>query len=266
MYLLNLATCMSEGTEPFCLDLAQYLEKTLAISANCVVGIPWQERERLFDQGAIQVLWLCGLPYVRKARSNDFAIELLAVPVPLGSRYRGEPIYFSDVVVRRDSGFRVFNDLRGSSWAYNEPLSHSGFNVVRAYLAGFGHSQGFFREVVESGSHIASIEMILNGRMEASAIDTTVLDWVIDQRPEVGAQIRVIETLGPSPIPAWVASTRLPTHIRSALRRTFLGMHEDSEGRAVLARGRIMRFVSAHDTDYDPIRRMADVAANVSLL
>jgi phosphonate transport system substrate-binding protein len=124
-----------------------------------------------------------------KARLNDFAIELLAVPVPLGSRYRGEPIYFSGVVVRRDSGFRVFNDLRGSSWAYNEPLSHSGFNVVRAYLAGFGHSQGFFREVVESGSHIASIEMILNGRVEASAIDTTVLDWVIDQRPEVGAKI-----------------------------------------------------------------------------
>ena len=103
-------------------------------------------------------------------------------------------------MVRRDSGFRVFDDLRGSSWAYNEPLSHSGFNVVRAYLAGFGHSQGFFREVVESGSHIGSIEMILNGRMEASAIDTTVLDWVIDQRPEVGAQIRVIETIGPSPI------------------------------------------------------------------
>jgi phosphonate transport system substrate-binding protein len=266
MYSLNLATCMSEGTEPFCQGLAQYLEKKLAISTHCVAGIPWQDRERLFDQGAIQVLWLCGLPYVRKVRLNDFAIELLAVPVPLGSRYRGEPIYFSGVVVRRDSGFRVFDGVRGSSWAYNEPLSHSGFNVVRAYLAGFGHSQGFFREVVESGSHIASIEMILNGRVEASAIDTTVLDSVIDQRPEVGAQIRVIETIGPSPIPPWVASTRLPMPIRSALRRTFLAMHEDSEGRVVLARGRIMRFVSAHDTDYDPIRRMADVAANVSLL
>jgi hypothetical protein len=49
---------MSEGTEPFCQGLAQYLEKKLAISTNCVAGIPWQDRERLFDQGAIQVLWL----------------------------------------------------------------------------------------------------------------------------------------------------------------------------------------------------------------
>jgi phosphonate transport system substrate-binding protein len=106
--------------------------------------------------------------------------------------------------------------------------------------------------------------MILDDQVEASAIDTTVLDWLIDQRPEVGAQIRVIGTIGPSPIPPWVASTRLPMHIRSALRRTFLGMHEDNEGRAVLAQGRIMRFVAAHDIDYDPIRRMADAAATVS--
>jgi phosphonate transport system substrate-binding protein len=266
MYLLNLATCMAETTEPFCRGLAKYLEKKLAIPTNCVAHIPWQERERLFDQGAIQVLWLCGLPYVRKAQLNDFAIELLAVPIPLGSRYRAEPIYFSDVVVKRDSRFRVFHDLRGSSWAYNEPFSHSGFNVVRAYLAGFGHRCGFFREVVESGSHTASIGMILNAHVEAAAIDTTVLDWVIEERPEVAAQIRVIESIGPSPIPPWVVSTRLPEHVRSALRRTFLGMHEDRHGRAILDRGRIMRFVAAHDTDYDPIRRMADAAATVSLL
>ena len=80
-------------------------------------------------EAQIQVLWLCGLPYVRKAQFKDFAIELLAVPIPLGSRYRAEPIYFSDVVVKRESRFRSFYDLRGSSWAYNEPMSHSGFNV-----------------------------------------------------------------------------------------------------------------------------------------
>jgi phosphonate transport system substrate-binding protein len=201
MYLLNLATCMAESTESFCHDLAQYLEIRLGIPTQCVAGIPWQERERLFDQGAIQVLWLCGLPYVHKAQFKDLAIELLAVPIPLGSRYRAEPIYFSDVVVKRESRFRAFHDLHGSSWAYNEPMSHSGFNVVRAYLAGFGYNQGFFREIVESGSHTASLEMILDDEVEASAIDTTVLDGVIDQRPEVGAQIRVIETIGPSPIP-----------------------------------------------------------------
>ena len=127
-------------------------------------------------------------------------------------------------------------------------------------------SQGFFRDVVESGSHTASIEMILNSQVDASAIDTTVLDWVLSKRPEVAARIRVIETIGPSPIPPWVISTRLPREVRLALRRTLLNMHEDVEGRSILTDGRIMRFMAAHDDDYDPIRRMAAVATTVSLV
>ena len=102
--------------------------------------------------------------------------------------------------------------------------------------------------------------------MDGSAIDTTVLDWVLSKQPEVGARIRVIETIGPSPIPPWVVSTRLPEEVRSALRTTLLNMHEDTEGRSILTGGRIMRFTAAHDDDYDPIRRMAAVATTVSLV
>jgi len=108
--------------------------------------------------------------------------------------------------------------------------------------------------------------MILNSQVDASAIDTTVLDWVLSKRPEVAARIRVIETIGPSPIPPWVISTRLPREVRLALRRTLLNMHEDVEGRSILTDGRIMRFMAAHDDDYDPIRRMAAVATTVSLV
>lgn len=256
---------MGESTEPFCQGLAQYLEKKLAIPTNCVAGIPWQERERLFDQGAIQVLWLCGWPYVQKARLNDFVIELLSLPIPLGSRYRAEPIYFSDVIVKCDSRFRVFHDLLGFSWPYNEPLSHSGFNVVRAYLTDFGQSQEFFRAVVESRSHVASIEMILNAQVEASP--SIPQCWIGSLTSGLKFALKSVSSKQlVQAIPSWMASTQLPGHVRSAIRRTFLGVHEDSAGRAILARGRIMRFVAAHDTDYDPIRRMADVAATVSLL
>jgi hypothetical protein len=31
-----------------------------SVSIEYVSGIPWQERERLFDAGEIQILWLCG--------------------------------------------------------------------------------------------------------------------------------------------------------------------------------------------------------------
>ena len=53
---------------------------------------------------------------------------------------------FTNLVVNRDSRLD-FNDLRGSSWANDDPHFQSGFNVVRRYLAGLVKSR-FFEEVV----------------------------------------------------------------------------------------------------------------------
>jgi phosphonate transport system substrate-binding protein len=265
MELLKLASCMAENTEPFCHALTFYIHHRLGVRAEYVDGIPRQERERLFDEHQIQILWLCGLPYVYKADLSAARIELLAAPVPSGSRYQGRPVYFSDIIVRSDSRFKIFADLRGSVWSYNELRSHSGFNVVRAYLARFGETSGFFRTAIESGTQITSVQWVIAGRVEAAAIDSTVLDWMISERPEIREQIRIIETIGPSPIPPWVISTQVPLRIRDALRQLLLTMNTDRLGRRLLARGRIARFVQSHDSDYDPIRAMAWAAEQVSL-
>ena len=47
---------MAENSENFCQEVASYIEDSLGIRAEYVTGIPWQERERLFDRGAIQIL------------------------------------------------------------------------------------------------------------------------------------------------------------------------------------------------------------------
>ena len=255
---------MAENSDLFCRAVALYIQQELGIRIEYVTDIAWQEREQLFDQGKIQILWLCGLPYVHKADSGADLVELLAVPVPEGTRYAGLPIYFSDVVVRRDSRFEAFGDLRGSVWAYNEPRSHSGFNVVRAHLATRAEADGFFSAVVESGAHTTSVRWVLNGLVDGSAIDSTVLEWLITERPELKRQIRVLASLGPSPIPPWVISARVPEDLRARLRDILLDMERHNHGRSVLAQGRIARFVSARDSDYDPIRQMARTADQVS--
>jgi len=255
---------MAENTEIFCQALAVYLQRQLGIRTQYVGGIPWQERERLFDQGKIQLLWLCGLPYVDRADAPDSRMELLAVPVPQGPRYYRQPIYFSDIVVRRRSRFETFDDLRGAAWAYNEPRSHSGFNIVRAYLGGKGETDGFFREGVESGAHSASLELVLNGGVEVAAIDSTALEWFTARQPNLMDKIRVLATLGPSPIPPWVILKSVPENLRTVLRALLLRMNKEACGRAVLALGSLECLVSARDSDYDPIRRMAETAERVS--
>jgi phosphonate transport system substrate-binding protein len=166
---------MAENTEFFCRGLAAYLQATLGIPTDYVSDIPWQERERGFDVGTIHILWLCGLPYVHKANLFEGDLELLAFPVPSGSRYCRKPVYFSDVIVRTESCFRRFEELQGAVWAYNERRSHSGYNIVRAYLSGLGETRGFFSKVVESGAHTLSLKMILNSQVDGAP--STVRSW-----------------------------------------------------------------------------------------
>lgn len=256
---------MAENSEGFCRAVASFIENRIRIPTQYVTGIPWQERESLFDGGEIHILWLCGLPYVEKADMAQNKLELLAVPTPCGERYQDRPVYFSDVVVRRDRPFQTFFDLRGASWAYNEPRSHSGFNAVRAYLAGFGERDNCFGAVVESGAHHASLEMVLSGQIDGAAIDSTVLEWLVTERAGLAEEIRVIDTIGPSPMPPWVISRQVPAKLRDDIRTLLLGMHTEPFGRVMLARARLDRFVEAADRDYDPMRVMARKAEQVSL-
>lgn len=256
---------MAENTEALCGAVAEILEFELGIPAEYVSGIPWQERERLFDLGEIQILWLCGLPYVDKADLADSGMELLAVPVPSGPRYHGRPVYYSDVVVRRKSTFESFIDLRGAAFAFNEPRSHSGFNVMRAYLAEIGQRDGYFGSAVESGTHARSVELILSGSIDSAAIDSTVLEWLQDRRADLADELRVVEILGPSPIPPWVVSKKLAAPLRRQIRQIFLHLHSNIPGHAALAHAQLAKFIPAEDRDYDPIRRMARQAERVLL-
>lgn len=256
---------MADHTLPVMAEIATYAARRLGLSTEFIDQIPWQQREERFDQGEIQVCWICGLPYVQKADQPDPAIELLAAPVMRGDRYQNRPIYFSDVVVRRDSPFQQFMDLRGSRWAYNEPRSHSGYILTRYHLAMLEEIHGFFGSVVESGAHQTSLQQVLSGEVDGSAIDSTVLEHALREDPSLHRQIRIIDTLGPSPSPPWLVSTTVSAALRTRLRSLLVQMADDPEGEAILARGGLARFVLVGDRDYDPIRHMQQIAAAVSL-
>lgn len=257
---LLISSCMAPNMDSLCDELAGYLTKHLSIPVVSKTEVPWQERERLWDAGNIHLCWICGLPYVWKADACPGKMEPLVAPVMAGSRYQNRPIYFSDVVVRQDSPYQGLTDLQGAAWAYNEPGSHSGYGVVRYTLALRGETMAFFGRVIESGAHQASLAMILNGEVDGSAIDSTVLELEIAHHPEIGGQIRIIDTFGPSPIPPWVVSMDLPLETRQSIRQLLTQTDTDPEGRAILEKFRIARFDAVRDSDYEPIRAMARIA------
>ena len=265
MTSLKITSIQSEIADYSCKLISGYLSEQMNIPIKFVDNLPWQNREEQFDRGEIHVCWMCSLPYIWKADRASPGIELLAAPVMKPARYQDQPVYFSDIVVQRESKFRRFGDLRGASWAYNEPHSHSGYNITRYRLAKMGIENGYFGEVIVSGSHIRSLDLILEGTVDASAIDSTVLDLLLTEKPGIGEQIRVIDTWGPSPIPPWVISKKLDADLRKSMRKLLLEMHRHVEGRKILDQGLIDHFTLVDDHYYDSVREMYRSAAAVSL-
>jgi phosphonate transport system substrate-binding protein len=261
--MLRFSTCQAPIAEPFCKALTAYIGDKLAIPSEFIGDIPWQERERLLDLGDIQVCWICGLPYVRKKNIEGKRVELLAAPVMRHPRYSGEPVYYSDVVVRADSVIYDFEDLRGRTWAYNEPGSHSGYNVTRYHLAKQGLGDHYFGCVIESGSHQNSLRLLLQGVIDATAIDSTVLEMALKNDRSLRDRIRTITILGPSPAPPWVVHPSVSSDMRRALRQEFLQMEKDAKGQRLLEEAGMLRFAGVSDDAYDPIREMERLAAGV---
>jgi phosphonate transport system substrate-binding protein len=177
-----------------------------------------------------------------------------------GNRYDGKPVYFSDIIVHRDSPFRSFADLQGRSWAYNEPNSHSGYGITRYQLARLGRTIDYFSAFIESGFHERSIRMVCSGEVDASAIDSQVLQISLRDHPELAARLRVIESWGPSTIQPFVAGRHLPTSLRADLQSVLLEIAENAEAKKHLARGFVHRFVAVDDSSYNDLRQMLAVA------
>jgi phosphonate transport system substrate-binding protein len=260
------ASLAANNATAFYADLVAYLARALDRPMRLDDEPAWQIREQRLIRGQAQLGLVCGLQYVRsRERGDEPGMELLAAPVMLGGRYGLEPVYFSDVVVRVGHAARTFDDLSGTCFAFNERTSHSGYGVVRHALAERGYTTGFFRSMVESGAHQRSLSLITSGEVDGSAIDSTVLETELRRTPSLHREVKVVATLGPSPIPPLVVSRALPSALRDDLRHAVLQIHRDRRGSQVLWTGRVHRYVQVQDLDYDPIRMMAASGAAVSL-
>lgn len=259
---LRFATFLAPNMFPLYAFIARYVQARLGVQTQLIVGTSY---ERLCDQA--DVIFLCGLAYIELRRMGE-PIEPLAAPLLHGERYAGRPIYYSDVIVRRNSSFRTFADLRGCSWAYNEPYSHSGPGITCHRLVQIGERPDYFGCVIEAGWHEQSIRLVHEGKVDASAIDSHVLTLALHDHPELADELRVIDSLGPSTIQPVAVASWLAEGLKADLRAVLLEMNADTSAQKVLAGRLVQGFVAITDEDYDDLRHMrrACVAAGLETL
>lgn len=261
-YTIRFATFLAPNMFPVYQCVTDSIGQWLGCRTELTTGASFAA----FERGEVDVGFICGLPYVHLTRRSDPPVVLLAAPVLQGERYGDRPIYFSDVVVRRDSLYHAFAELRGCAWAYNDRESHSGYNITRYTLVRMGETRGFFGRVVEAGFHQEALRMVASGLVDASAIDSQVLAIELREHPALAERVRIIGALGPATIQPVVAAHHVPDTLKGELRAVLCAMGEDPDVRGMLDYGFVDRFVPIMDADYDDIRAMVAAAEAVGFV
>lgn len=246
--------------------MAAYLTKKMGGDVKVVSGLSYSEVDEMLDTGMIQVGFVCGLPYTHKMAEGK--VELLAIPVmamkkgtyPDVPGYEDVPgKYYSYTIVRKDSPIKSWADMKGKSYAFNDMGSNSGYNMPRAKLVQLGaKGWDYFSKVVVSGSHEESIRLVARGAVDASSVDSLVLDYDRSLKDPDALNVQVIESLHPggAGAPPVVISKKADPSIKKNLQEALTNMHKDPEGQKLLADALVARFDPPNDANYDDIRKM----------
>ena len=169
--------------------------------------------ETLFSQ-------MCGYPL---RRLYDGQYHLLGTPLydlpGCGWFAPGVPGHCSFIVVARTSEAETLMDLRGRRFAVNGFDSNSGMNLPRRLLAPLADSRAFFSDVIVSGGHVRSMEMVKAGEADAASIDCVTYGFCALYRPELLAALRVVAETPMSPAIPFITAAETPPETVAALIR-----------------------------------------------
>jgi ABC-type phosphate/phosphonate transport system substrate-binding protein len=205
--------------------------------------------DRIVAKPGPALLFLCGLPYVR-LRDDNAQVDAIAAAVPEGAP---GPVYFADLVVRDGLEARSATDLVGRRVGMNGRDSLSGYVLPYSALIPRALAAPLYDNAIETGSHRRSLELLLSGEIDAAAIDSTLL--AIEAKNPTISALRVIERLGPAPIPPIVLLNGDP-HLADHLREALTSLDQHVIGRRALELGLIDRYVETSDGAYDAVREM----------
>lgn len=255
---LKLVSYLAPNMFGFYKVVGAYLSRTLGIETQLVQSQydPLDDPMMLNDR--LDIAFICGLPFARRHQVMPNQLKALVAPVMQASRYENRPVYFSDIIVNALSNIHCFDDLAGKTWCYNDLGSNSGYNLVRHRLIQGGYPSHFFSRAIQSGSHQRSIRLVLEGQADCAAIDSTVLEQELHDFPELSPRLRVIESIGPCPMPPVVAAKRLGSVWLDLLQSMLC--QPDAELQAAMARSHIQRYVPVQSEDYTELAAMYSTA------
>jgi phosphonate transport system substrate-binding protein len=200
--------------------------------------------------GKLDAAFVCSGPYIDGKK--NFGLELLVAPQAYGAL-----VYYSYILVKRDSRFSSFEELRGRRFAFTDPLSNTGKLVPTYMLAKMNETpEKFFKEIIFTMSHDKSIKAVAQGVVDGAAVDSLIWEYLNATNPEFTSKTRILKKSQPYAVPPVVVPHNLDPGLKDKLKMALLNAHLDPKGRKILQKMKIDKFAEIDDRNYDSIREM----------
>lgn len=229
-----------------------YIGEKLKRNVEFVDRENYAEINKLVKKGKVDAAFVCGGPYVDG--HDEFGMELLAAP-----RAYGDTVYYSYIIVSRDSAIKTFAGLRHKTFAFTDPLSNTGKLVPTYLLSKMNETpETFFKTYIYTQSHDKAIRAVAERIVDGAAVDSLIWEYANRTDPRFTSKTKVIKKSPPYGIPPVVVRPGLAPGLKKRLRDIFLNAHNDEQGREILKGMMIERFVVIDDRAYDSIREMKE--------
>ena len=177
--------------------------------------------------------------------------------------WHGKSSFTSRISVRRDAGIKTREDRRGRSIAFVDPASSSGYTYPMVLLIQRGlvknrDPKTFFKDVVFSGAHDASMRALLNGHVDAIASFDLAREQYLPDKAERERIIFIAET--PEIPEAGIAAREgLDPALLGRVRTALLSLKPPAHADLLKRLYEIDGFAPADDRDYDPVRAAVEL-------
>src|SRR6058998_3297121 len=177
--------------------------------------------------------------------------------------WHGKSTFTSRIYVRKASGIKTLEDLRGKTMAFVDPTSSSGYTYPMVLLIQRGlvrdrDPKTFFREVLFAGAHDAGMHALLNGHVDALASFDMAREQYLTDPAERERIIYIAET-PEIPEAGIAARSGLDPATFAKVRDALLQIRAPAYAALLRRLYEIDGFAPADDRDYDPVRAAVEL-------
>lgn len=218
---------------------------------------PPQALSKLWSRANLGAVFMCGLPYTLRTP----AVQLIAAPIPSPPRYGGRPVYMTDIVVRASSPYRAIEDTFGHTAGFTVTDSQSGYFAFRHFLRPHQQQRAaplYPRVVGDLLNARGVIDALTADRIDVGPLDSYYHDLLTHHHPEYAAQVRVVASTDPTPIPGFVATSGLDAAVFRRLQQVFIAAGSSADLTAVRQQLLLEGFATPGPESYTMLRARRD--------